>query len=43
MNSMASSVMSFCWFPLAESLQRKVTWPSCISSNRPLEMATRCV
>jgi hypothetical protein len=25
LNSMASSVMSFCWFPLAESLQRKVT------------------
>jgi hypothetical protein len=43
MNSRASSVMSFCWFPWAESLQRKVTWPSRISTSRPLEMATRCV
>jgi hypothetical protein len=33
----------FCWFPLAESLPRKVPWPSCIWTRRPLEMATRCV
>ena len=42
-NSTASMVISFCRFPSAESLHRKVSWPFCRLIRRPLEIATRCV